>query len=397
MGMYDVLGVSSQNIVALCDVDTERAQEMRAKFPKAQYFQDFRKMLEQVKDIDAVTVTTPDHNHAAVALAAIGMGKHVRVQKPLAHSIYEVRKLTDAAKRQGVVLQMGNQGHAGEGTRLICEWIWGGAIGEVREVWIWTDRPIWPQGLPRPRETPPVPPGLDWDIWLGPAPARPYNPAYAPFYWRGWFDFGTGVMGDHGCHAMDASFWALELGTPESVEVESMGGMTDDSWPLWSIINFQFAARGKRPPVKLTWYDGNMRPPCPPELKEEGRDLVGIRDIGGQLIIGDKGKIMADAYGNGARIIPEKKMKEAMENMPPKILPRSPGAYEEWIAACKGIKIPTMSDADYAGRLTETVLLGNLAVRTGKRIVYDPRRMRAIGCPEADQYIHPEFRPGWGL
>lgn len=398
MGEYDVMGVSSENVVALCDVESVRAEKSRARHPKAQFFKDYRVMLEQVKGIDAVTVSTPDHTHAAVALAAIQMGKHVRVQKPMAHSIYEVRKLVQAARAHKVVTQMGNQGHTANETRLICEWIWGGAIGPVREVWIWTNRPVWPQALVRPTQASPIPASLDWDLWLGPAPARPYHETiYSPGTWRAWFDFGTGALGDHGCHVMDASYWALGLGLPESVEVEATSGVTAESYPTWSILVFRFPARGDRPPVTLRWYDGNKRPPCPPELKEEGRDLVGVGDMGGQLIIGDKGKIMAEPYGGGPRLIPEKRMHEFINNQPPKVLPRSAGPYEEWIAACKGVTTPYMSDFEYASGLTQTLLLGNIALRVGGKIYCDPKTGQVLNCPAAEPLIHPQFRPGWGL
>ena len=222
-GAGDIGAVESENIVALCDVDEKQAGKTFEKYPGAKTYRDFRKMLEKEKNIDAVVVATPDHVHAPASMMAIKMGKHVYCEKPLTHSIYEARMLTEAARKHKVATQMGNQGHSGEGTRLICEWIWGGAIGEVREVHTWTNRPIWPQGIDRPEETPPVPPTLAWDLWLGPAPDRPYHPAYMPFKWRGWWDFGTGALGDMACHIIDPVFWALKLGYPKSVEAVSTG------------------------------------------------------------------------------------------------------------------------------------------------------------------------------
>lgn len=269
-GSSDIRSLSSENIIALCDVDDiqtarflksrRNTPEKLAMYEKAGKYRDFRVMLEKEKSIDAITVSTPDHNHAVIAMMAIKMGKHVFVQKPLTHTIKEARFLEKAAKEHNIVSQMGNQGHAGEGARLINEWIWDGAIGDVREAHVWTNRPIWPQGINAPKEIPSVPSTLDWNIWLGPAPFRPYHPAYAPFNWRGWWDFGTGVVGDMGAHLMDPPFWALKLGHPTSVQSSSTR-FTRDSYPLAEMVTYEFPARENMVPVKLTWYDGGLMPP----------------------------------------------------------------------------------------------------------------------------------------
>ncbi|MHC4302215.1 MAG: Gfo/Idh/MocA family protein [Planctomycetota bacterium] len=389
-GAGDIGGVSSENIVALCDVDDEKAAETYKKFPKAAKYRDFRKMLEKEKSIDAVVVATPDHVHAPASMMAIKMGKHVYCEKPLTHSVYEARMLTEAARKYRVATQMGNQGHSGEGTRLICEWIWAGAIGEVREVHAWTNRPIWPQGIDRPEETPPVPPTLAWDLWLGPAPYRPYHPAYLPFKWRGWWDFGTGALGDMACHIIDPVFWALKLGHPKSVEAISTS-VNSETAPKASIIYYEFGAREGMPPVKMTWYDGELMPPKPDEL-EEGRRM-GSRN-GGALFVGDKGKLMCGCYGKNPRLIPETAM-QAYER-PPKTIPRVEGHHKDWLNACKGGK-PACSNFDYSGPLTEAVLLGNLAIRAGKRLEWDGENMRVTNVPEANRYVRRDYRAGWTL
>ena len=391
-GRSDVRDVSSENIVALCDVDEKRAAETFNLHPKANRYSDFRKMLETEKNIDAVTVTTPDHTHAVIAMMAIKMGKHVFVQKPLTHSIYEARMLTEAARKARVATQMGNQGHSGEGIRLICEWIRDGAIGQVREVHAWTDRPgrYWLQGIDRPEETPPVPSTLDWDLWLGPAPYRPYHPFYAPHDWRGWWDFGCGAMGDMGCHILDPPFWALKLGYPVNVEASSTP-VNSETAPSASIIHYKFPARGGMPPVTVTWYDGGLMPPRPEELEPE-RQMGG--SDGGVLFVGDKGSLMCGCYGSNPQLIPEAKMKAYKQ--PPKTIPRSNGHHKDWINACKGGK-PASSNFDYAGPLTEMVLLGNLAIRTGKKLNWDGPNMRSANVPEANQYVHTQYREGWAL
>jgi len=391
-GAHDIRNISTENIVALCDVDEERAAETFAAYPNVPKYKDFRVMLEEEEDeIDAVTVTTPDHTHTVIAMAAIQMEKHVFVQKPLTYTVWEARQLAEAAREEEVVTQMGNQGHAGEGARLINEWIWDGAIGDVYEVHCWTNRPIWPQGVPAPEEKPSLPPTMDWDLWIGPAPWRYYHPAYAPFSWRGWLDFGTGALGDMGAHIMDQPFWALKLEYPETIQASSTL-VSEDSYPLASIVTFTFPARGEMPPVKLIWYDGGLMPPRPDEL-EPGRRMGD--GGGGVLFVGTKGKLMCSTYGENPRLIPETRMKEYQ--LPEKTIPRSPGIHQEWIAACKG-NGKTTSNFDYASKLTETMLLGNVAIRIQKSntvLQYDPEKIKITNLEEANQFLRREYRKGW--
>jgi predicted dehydrogenase len=402
-GTSDIFAVSSQNIVALCDVDDERMAKFRetalerlpgadAWIDRPRRFRDFRRMLDELGDgIDAVTVSTPDHTHAVAALAALRRKKHVFVQKPLTHSIAEARALARAAAEAGTATQMGNQGHAGEEARLIVEWIRDGAIGPVREVQCWTNRPIWPQNIERPKDTPPVPSSLAWDLWLGPAPERPYHPAYHPFAWRGWRDFGTGAIGDMGAHIMDHPYWALGLGAPVSVEACS-SEFNDETYPVASQVTYRFPARGDAPPVKLVWMDGGLKPARPEEL-EPGRQMGD--DNGGVLYIGDKGKLMHSCYGSGPRLIPETAMKAYTR--PARSLPRSPGLHEEWILACKNGTRST-TDFAYSGPLTETMLLGNIAIFMKDRNValeWDPDGMRFPNCPDADEFVQRKNRDGW--
>ncbi len=388
-GYSDIHGVhrAGGNIVALCDVDYARAARAFSDFPEAKRYKDYRRMLEDLdKEIDAVTVSTPDHMHFPVAMLAVEMGKHVYVQKPLTHTIWEARTLAEAVRRKGVASQMGNQGHANEGTRLVYEWVRSGAIGPVREVHLYTDRPIWKQGLRRypDRQTPPA--TLEWDLWLGVAPWRPYHQGYQPFSWRGWWDFGCGALGDMACHIMDASFWALDLRNPEWVEAQSDAAGPDVT-PTWSIITYQFGRRHGMPPVKMVWYDGGKKPPRPPDL-EKGRSLPRGN---GQIIVGEKATIMATCYCSSARIIPEKKMRAI--GKPPHMVDRVKGGhYAEWIRACRGGKPAGSNIPGHAGPLTETVLLGNLAIRAGKRITWDGRRLHCPNAPEADRFIRTPYR-----
>jgi predicted dehydrogenase len=403
MGFSDTRGVRSENIVALCDVDDEMVANLirsadlepaeKAMYEKATKYRDFRRMLEKEKGIDAITVTTPDHNHAVIAMAAIKLGKHVYVQKPLTHTIKEARLLAKAAKEAKVVTQMGNQGHSKEGARLICEWIWDGAIGNVFEVHCWTDRPIWPQGVDAPMEIPSVPSTLDWDVWLGPAPFRPYHPAYHPFKWRGLWDFGTGALGDMGAHIMDQPFWALKLRSPISVQASSTV-FTKDYAPRAEVVTYEFAAREGMGPLTLTWWDGGLMPPRPAEL-EPGR-MMGDEG-GGCLFRGDKGLLMCGTYGENPRLIPETRMQEYQR--PEKTILRSPGIREEWIEAIKkGTKSTT--DFAYSGPLTETMLLANVAVRLkdkNMKLLWDGEKMEFTNLPEANELLHFEYRPGWSL
>jgi predicted dehydrogenase len=398
-GSDDIQEVKSENIVALCDVDWNHAGETFKLFPKAARYRDFRVMLEKEKGIDAVVVATPDHIHAVASMAAIKAGKHVYCEKPLTRTVFEARALARAAREAKVATQMGNQGMAFEGNRLINEWIADGAIGPVREVHVWSDRPThrgklplwWAQGVERPKETPPVPSGLDWDLWLGPAPERPYNPAYAPFRWRGWWDFGSGGLGDMGIHNLAPVFSALKLGAPESLHASSTP-VFKESVPLACMVHYQFPARGELPPVQLHWYDGGLLPARPAEL-EEDRDLEAEDGV---LFVGERGKMLVEGWGGEKpRLIPETRNREYQR--PPKTLPRSVGHHLEWIQACK-TGSPTRSDFAFAGLLTEAVLLGSVCVRLGgERLAWDSAGLKVTNQPEANQYLHYAYRPGWSL
>jgi predicted dehydrogenase len=395
---HDLRQMESENIVALCDVDWRRAGGMFRRHPDARKYRDFREMLDKEDDkIDAVVVAIPDHMHAVASMAAIKRGKHVYCEKPLTHDVYEARVLAEAARKAGVATQMGNQGQASEGTRLMCETIWDGAIGQVREVHVWTDRPMkginglyWPQGVGRPAETPPVPDEVAWDLWLGTAPERPYHPDYMPFKWRGWWDFGTGALGDIGCHSIDPVFRALKLGHPTSVEA-CCTLVNDESYPVASRVTYEFPARGDLAPVKLHWYDGGMKPPRPKEL-EDGRAW----DTNGTLYVGDEGKML------GYRLIPESR--QNAYGKPPQQIERSPGHYVEWIQACKGGKPAGSNFPDHAGLLAQVVLLGNLALRpalkekiTRTKLLWDGSAMNVTNMPEANLYLTRKYRKGWTL
>jgi predicted dehydrogenase len=407
MGATNLSNCATENIVALCDVDTDFAAKTFAKYPQARRYKDFRVMLDKEKQIDAVIVATPDHSHAVIALAAIQRGLHVYVQKPLAHSVHEARVLTEAARKHKVTTQMGNQGHSGDGTRQICEWIQAGAIGDVREVHAWTNRPVWPQGIEvdRPAETPPVPAKLDWDLWIGPAQQRPYHPTYHPGNWRAWWDFGTGSLGDLGCHILDCVFWALKLKYPVSVEgcistywhgLWKKTEPKNENFPRSSIARFNFPAREGMAGVKLTWWDGGLTPPRPDEL-EPGRRM-GDSD-GGVFFMGDKGVLMCGCYGRNPQLIPERRMKEFQ--LPAPTIDRVPGGEkgheQDWVRACKGGK-PASSNFDHSGPLSEMVLMGNLAIRFPNRLLlWDGEKMEVTNDPDANEYVRRQYRRGWAL
>jgi len=391
-GASDLQNISTENIVALCDVDFKYAAPAFEKFPKAQKYRDFRRMLQKEKDIEAVLIATPDHTHAVIAMMAMKMGKHVYCQKPLAHDIFEVRQLTKAAREHKVVTQMGIQLHATNALKLLVEIIKSGMIGKVCKVDIWSGK-NWGGGE-RPKETPPVPEWLDWDLWLGPAPYRPYHPTYLPGNWRRWWDFGTGTLGDMGCHIIDPVCWALDLGYPESVEAHP-GKFSDETYPEATIVRWQFPAppllssdRKTRGPVTLTWYDGFNRPFLPKEF-EQGRKLP---DQGG-LYYGENGTILAPHMA-GPRLIPESKMKGFKRPEP--FLPRDVDHYQEWIRACKGGPKP-LANFDYAGPMTETILLGNVAARAGEKLYWDGPNMKVANMPEADDLLRCRYRNGWNL
>jgi predicted dehydrogenase len=416
-GASDLREMESENIVALCDVDQRHAAGIFKKYSTAKPFTDYRKMLDEVKEIDGVVVATPDHMHAFASMEALKRGKNVYCEKPLTHSVWEARQVAQAARNAKVATQMGNQGQASEDSRRLCELVWAGAIGQVREAHIWTDRPsnglfneYWPQGVSRPKDTPPVPEGMDWNLWIGPAPMRPYNPIYHPFKWRGWWDFGTGALGDIGCHAMDPVFRALKLGAPLTVQACSTR-VNEETFPLGSAITYQFPARSadkqsiniytrdatgaaagaiEMPACKLVWYDGGLRPPRPDALPN-GEPM----GDNGRLLVGDKGFIL------GNKVFPESAAKDAAEIA--RSVPRSVGHYKEWIAACKGGN-PAGSNFDWAGPLAESVLLGNVALRVQLRedltlckLHWDSPALKFTNLDEANKFIRREYRAGWTL
>ena len=420
-GASDTDHCASENIVALCDVDEAHAASQIKKYPKARFYRDWRKMLEQEKSLDAVIVSTPDHMHGIVAATAIRMGKHVYCQKPLTQTVYEARLLRKLARQYRVVTQMGNQGSAEDGLRRAVECIQAGLIGQVREVHVWSNRPIWPQGMGRPPGEDPVPPTLDWDLWLGRAPWRPYKKdVYHPFNWRGWLDFGTGALGDMACHTANMPFRALKLGYPTEVEAWS-SGMNNESYPLKSRIRFQFPAREGMAPVTFWWYDGgnplkdnpyrhdgSNKPPR--EVTADVEAMMGTVPGSGCVLIGDKGVLFSpDDYGarffvklKGDKEMVDGQRHEAVKAIP-QTIERNPfdgdadrRQHLEWIAACKG-NGRCYSDFDIAAYLTEIILLGCVALQVGKRLEWDGPNMRAKNAPEADQYIKRTYRKGWEI
>ena len=391
-GNVDVKGVSTEVLVAFCDVDDKRAAQTFKAHPEVPRYKDFREMLDkEEKNIDAVTVTVPDHMHAPIALRAMAMGKHVFVQKPLTHTVEEARLMQEAARKHKLATQMGIQGHSSEGIRLYREWIEAGAIGTVKEIHIWTNRPIWPQGLDRPEQEDPIPETLDWDLWLGVAPTRPFYAGYVPFKWRGWFDFGTGALGDMGCHQLDAAFWTFDLGMPKRVELVGMDASYTETYPKWSILRFHFPAKGKRPAVALTWYDGKKLPPRPDELDPKRK-----MGDGGQLIYGTDGILFTGGSASSPRLIPETKMQEFLATKPEKKYPRVKDHYQDWIEACKGGRAAG-ANFNYAGPLTQTVLLGNVALRVGRTIEWDAKKRQVTNVPEANQLLRTEYREEFAL
>jgi predicted dehydrogenase len=446
MGMHNAQQLLSQNIVALCDVDfgyVERSlggmakgedgkpnpdyPALEAAFTKATRYADFRQMLDRQKDLEAVLIATPDHLHGVIAKAAMEAGKHVYLQKPLTYSVHEARVLAATAKQTGVVTQMGNQGHSTDDARLIVEWIRAGVIGPVREVRIWTNRPIWPQGIPRPGPPPAdfkglesldwwgqwamnaivggamagnftKPSTLDWPLYLGPVPEDlPYHPVYHPFRWRGWVDFGVSALGDMGAHLVDHPYWALNLRYPTTIEATSTpwGGTEEQpaTYPLAMTAHYEFPARGSAPPVRMSWYDGGLMPPRPTVLP----DQVQLDREGGVIFVGDKGILLHGTYGAKPTIYPQSLMEAA--RAVPKSLPRITGTHEmNWVDACKG-KGTTTSPFEYAARLTEVMLLGIVALRAGQgvKIHYDGDAMRITNVPEANRYLTRVYRPGWSV
>ena len=380
-GGWDINQCASQNIVALCDVDDRRAAGSFAKFPQAKRYRDFRKMLDEMhQQIDAVVVGTPDHTHAAPSVIAMNLGKHCYCEKPLAHCVDEVRAMIETAQKNKVATQMGTQIHAGANYRRVVELVQSGAIGPVAEVHVW--HPVAYGGGDRPSDTPPVPPELDWDLWLGPAPLRPYHPSYLPGVWRSWRDFGTGGLGDFGCHYMDLPFWALKLRHPVSVETEGPPVHPERTSP-GLIVRYEFPARGDLPPVKMMWYDGGKRPTFLAERK--------IPQWGAAvLFIGQKGMLIAD-YGKH-QLLPEAEYADFQRPEP--TIPDSIGHHAEWIRACKTGE-PTTCNFDYSGTLAEAVMLGNVSYYLGRKLDWDAPRMKCADCPEADALLRKTYREGW--
>ncbi len=392
IGRRDLRMITGQNIVALCDVDWDYAAKTFKDYPNAKVYKDYRLMLEQ-KDIDAVLIATPDHTHAIIGTAAMREGKHVFIQKPLAHSVYETRVLTETARKYRVATQMGNQGNSSESVRKVCELIWDGAIGEIEEVHTWTNRPIWPQGLERPTEKMKVPKTLDWDLWIGPAAMRPYHSAYTPWNWRAWWDFGTGALGDMGCHVLDVVYQALKLKYPVCVQGSSTQVNTESA-PIASKVKYEFPSRENMPklampPVDLYWYDGGLMPDRPDDLE----DGIPMGDNGGGILfIGSKGKIACGSYGNNYVMFP----RELRENYsdPAKTIPRikdnADGHWNDWVRACKESpenRTEASSNFEYSGPLSESVVMGNLAIRLqelNKKLKWDGDNMRITNISETE-------------
>ena len=390
-GGDDIRGVASENLVALCDVDDLHAAKTFEKFPAAKRFKDFRKMLDEIhSQIDAVVVGTPDHTHAPAAVMAMKLGKHCYCEKPLAHTVYEARVMAEVAKDKKLVTQMGTQIHAEPNYRRVVELVQTGAIGPIGEVHVWLSAnfkgPAKPTDMSQPdvpKEQPPAPATLDWDLWLGPAAYRPYSPAYAPFQWRYWWNFANGQLGDFFCHYCDLAFWALKLRYPTTVEAE--GPVHPESASRWTIAKQEYPARGELPPVTLTWYNGGGYPAF---VKDRNIPTWGSA----VLFIGSKGMLIADY--NKHQLLPQEKFADFQR--PDPFIPDSIGHHQEWIKACK-TGGPTTCNFDYSGALTEAALLCNVALRTGQKLTWDPQSLKAAGCPEADAFLRREYRKGWTL
>ena len=387
------------NMVAICDIDENNLNKAASKWPKAKKFFDYRKMLEEMSDsIDAVTVSTPDHSHAPASALALKTGKHCFTQKPMTHTIYEARVLGELAKKNGLKTQMGNQGTANSTLRESAALIQSGAIGTVKEVHVWTNRPVWPQGAGRPKDEPAIPKHIHWKEFLGPAKARPYHPAYHPFKWRGWWDFGTGALGDMACHTLNMPFMALDLRDPVSVQAET-SGHNQETYPSYSVIEFQFPARGSRPAVKMFWYDGGKKPSR--ELLPPAQLIKGVNVRTGSLVIGDKGSLLSPGdYGGdgntgilaGGEYTRQRQLKKKVE------YDKSPGHFTEWVRAIKGGPESVSNFPNYSGPLTETVLLGNLAVwADGKKIDWDAKNLVATNAPEVAHIVKKEYHNGYSL
>jgi predicted dehydrogenase len=392
-GYTDIMGCATENLVALADPDEKRAARTFEQFPKVPKYKDFREMLDKEgKNIDAVTVSTPDHMHGTAAMWAMERGKHVYCQKPLTRTVWEAQQLSLGAEKFKVATQMGNQGYSNEGARQCCEIIWSGAIGDVTEVHAWTNRPLtyWPQGPDVVPKEAAAPSTLDWDVWLGVAEMRPFSPSYVPHNWRGFPDFGSGAIGDMACHILGTPNMALKLTAPTSVECVMQEGKSQYTFPKKSVIRFDFPARGAMPAVKIFWHDGlNERPEFAGVAKEE---LLGDSDVNGSLFMGDKGMVTTGCYGERTRLVPASKMRDFA--LPPPVLTRSPGHYRDWIRACKGGD-PSCSNFSVAGPFVQWMLLGVIAMKFDGRLDWDVSKMRFTNNPAANQHLTPHFRKGW--
>lgn len=398
-GAHNIKQCADENIVALCDVDDNRAADMFNQFPNAKRYKDFRKMLDEMgNEIDAVLISVPDHSHFAAAIAAMQMGKHVYVEKPLAHNIWQLRTLRKAAERYNVITQMGNQGHATDGIRRVKEWYDAGVTGEVKEVLAWFNGPEFgpdkyftkPEAFPPPKEK--IPAELDWNLWLGPAAERPYNDVYVPKSWRGFYDFGNGELGDWACHTLDAPFWSLDLGSPTATETLYSSGAPQGFLPDQSIIRFEFPARGNKPPVTLLWHEGGLKPDIRPEWNID--ELPGS----GMIMVGEKQNIVTGGRPNNAHLMmPEDEWNDWVENeMPEATIPRVEGGpQQEFLRAIKGEGPKPGSSFDYATRLTEMAAVGVLAQRFNTRIEFDAENMKVTNHPDMEQYIKEPVREGW--
>ena len=390
-------GELGENVVALCDADWNRAKDTFRRFPDAKQYKDFRKMLDEIKNIDACTISTPDHFHAVAAMACMKRGIHVYVQKPLTKTIFEARTLTETARKYGVMTQMGNQGHSGDGVRDLCELVWAGIIGDITEVHAWTNRPIWPQGIKEPLKPATPPADLDWDQWIGPAPYREYGEGYMPFNWRGWWDFGCGALGDMACHVLDPVNWSLQLGYPSSVECLLEDGNNAQTFPNKSKIRFEFPARNGFKPVSVTWYDGKLKPEMPKGVVKDYE-----MPESGSIYIGTNGILATGCYGEDSRVISENGTKISK---PRQIIPRMPGPKGDedvwhkidWIHACK-TGVQAGSNFNYSGPFTEWVVMGNLSLKfPGEKLLWDGPNMCFTNKKEANQFVHYKYRKGWSL
>jgi predicted dehydrogenase len=407
MGADNLTACEDENIIALCDTDWKLASVTFKRYPNAGRYKDYRRMLDKEEKLDAVIVATPDHTHAIITAAALKHGKHVYTQMPLTHDVWEARQLVRIARQTGLATQMGNDRYSGPTIRSVCEWIWDGCIGPVRQVHCWTNRPQWPQGISRPEGRHAVPAELDWELWLGPAQKRSYNPAYHPYNWRGWRDFGTGAIGAMGCHVMDGAYWALKLAEAETFSIEAESeGLTNVSYPKASTIRYHFPARGEMPPVTLTWYDGGRRPDFLKEMPDT-REFIGSN---GTIFVGEEGRLVfgaltAGTHGGqaGPRFLPEslgrsyRKPKQTIPRLKGKREWRKMSRHEEdWLRACKGGP-PACSRFEVSGPLTEIALLGNIALLSDSPIEWDSKNMQIVNKPELNEHVRRRYRRGWKL